>query len=97
MRLADACEAAEFRKQAALGLDDDAESAMTFTTEAQTRAMFSGYDVDYAELQKISERAGRFFAWYALMMVPMRIAAQAAWTDGLLTGIQLERLPRNAD
>lgn len=90
-RLEDAAEAAEARKLAALG--DDTVGVLT-ADEQQSRAVFSGFDLDFEELNATSARAGTFFAeMVANTEMSLRTIFTLAWTDAFLLGLMVASLP----
>lgn len=86
-RLTEAMETAEARKVAAFG--DDA-SGLVGDDPLQSRAIFSGFDLDHDELTEMANRVGVYFNAALLdgMMGP-RPLFSAAWTDGFLIGLLL--------
>ena len=93
-RLETAIHAAEARKSAIFGEPEGIE--INFSTEEQSRAVFSGFDIDYDDLRPIAERAGRFHAEMALR-VNLSHSHEAAWTEGLLVGLLAASLPHTFD
>lgn len=86
--LAEAIEAAEQRKEAVLGEEAVGLPGIAFTNESETRALLSGWDIDFEEFVEISQRAGMFFAKCALVASTPE-TCRAAWTDGFLIGLLL--------
>lgn len=86
--LTEAIEAAEARKVAALG--DDVSGLAVGDSSLQSRAIFSGFDLDHDELTEMANRVGIYFNAALLegMMGP-RPLFSAAWTDGFLIGLLL--------
>ena len=89
-RLAQAMEAAEARKQAALG--GEANGLVYSDGELQDRMLLGGFDLDYDELSETATRVADYFAHMALM-VGLRSLFTSAWVDGLLTGLLAATLP----
>ena len=87
-RLEDALEAAEQRKEAAFP-----EGTIGVASgEFESRAIFSGFDVDHDELNRFATLAGNVF--YAALMqgdIAPRHAFSAAWTEGFLIGLMFTR------
>lgn len=86
MKLAKAIEAAEERKLAVLGDHNGREPALNLTTEEQSRALISGFDIDYEELIATAQRVAPFFAAMTLEM-NSRLTHQAAWSEGFIIGL----------
>lgn len=92
-RLTAAFAAAEARKAAALGVEnEDDERSINFSTEEQSRRIISGFDIDFDELRPIAFRAGRFFAEMGLD-INLTHSHEAAWTEGLLVGLFAATVP----
>lgn len=91
-KISEACERADERKLAALEGATKTDQTVCFTSEAQTRMIISGFDIDYRELRDISERAGVFFAAMATHF-SLRDSHEAAWTEGLLIGLFISHSP----
>lgn len=85
--LTEAIGAAEARKVAAFG---DGVSGLVGDDPLQSRAIFSGFDLDHDELTEMANRVGIYFNAALLdgMMGP-RPLFSAAWTDGFLIGLLL--------
>lgn len=85
--LTDAYEAAEARKEAALGAD----SMVSMPGDLQRRAVFLGFDIDHDELTEVVERVGYFFARLSAStdFIPLNKVMGSAWVDGFLIGLLL--------
>lgn len=85
-RLEDAVQAVEDRKQAVFDQHDEAE--MIFGSNFQDRVMFSGFDLNYDEMQEIAQRVATAFAAMVVFtsVSPVDLYA-SAWVEGLLTGM----------
>lgn len=86
--LEEAIDAAEQRKEAAFP-----EGTIGIASgEFQSRAIFSGFDIDHDELTRISSLAGNVF--YAALLqgdTAPRGMFSAAWTEGFLVGLMFGR------
>ena len=88
-RLEQALQAAEERKDASLGSE---AHGLTMGDDFQQRAVFSGFDLDFAELVEVQERVGLYFCRIA-PFVGLRFLFSSAWVDGLLVGLMLSLPP----
>jgi hypothetical protein len=86
-----AMRAANNRKMAGMAARDDDEG-IVFGSELQDRAVFSGFDIDYAELVSTSSHVAEFYSHnaHSLGLRPLFVSS---WCDGLLTGLLLASLP----
>lgn len=82
--ITEAIEMAEARKQAVIG--DTPGYLRHSGSEANDRAIFSGLDVDYAELAHVAGNIGPSLAAQAVYM-PCGALIAGAWVDGLLIGL----------
>lgn len=92
-RLRRAMELANSRKVAGLGSDSQPEGMIvTADSEAQDRAIFSGFDIGYDELVGTSTEVASLYS-HAASTVGLRPLFISAWCDGLLTGLLMASLP----
>lgn len=90
MRLEEAIKAAEARKSASLNTE---QVGLVFSdNDFQDRAVFSGFDLNHADLVETSNRIGWYFTQMA-SNIGLRPLFTAAWTDGLLVGLLAASLP----
>lgn len=90
-KLEAAIEAAEARKAAALG-----DESVGFVTgdNAQSRAIFSGFDLDHDELTELASRIAVYYhASVHEGMMGIRPLFSSAWIEGLLVGLMVNTLP----
>lgn len=87
-RLEGAIDAAEQRKEAAF---PEGTIGVAFG-EFESRAIFSGFDVDHDELNRYASLAGNvFYAALSQGNIAPRHAFAAAWTEGFLIGLMFTR------
>ena len=93
-RLRKAVEAAEKRKSIVLG-DEDQNGLRYFDSNNEMPLMFSGMDVDITELHSILKRVSQVMTLNVIRNPDVEIATWMAsmWTEGLLVGFMLARLP----
>jgi hypothetical protein len=84
-----AVEAAEQRKSAIFGSEDDSPRLETGTKDGE-RAVYSGFDINVDELHEVAGRAGLLFARHADYsgLVPL---FEGCWADGFLVGLLAAR------
>lgn len=90
-RLTDAVDAVEARKESALGTD---QSGLVTGDNGQSRAIFSGFDIDFDELTEMTERVAIYYnAAVQEGMMGIRPLFSSAYIEGMLVGLMLAKLP----
>lgn len=96
MKLTEAVEAANERKQA-VGLCEPGDAGLVFSSSSDDdKAVFSGFNVEYDELLDIISRASWFFTHMAPNM-GLRPLFAGCWADGLLVGLIMGRASAQED
>jgi hypothetical protein len=93
-RLEQAMHAANERKIAAVGSEDD--GLVIADTDTQDRAVFLGFDIDYSELVATSTQIAELYSRNA-HSIGLRPLFISCWCDGLLTGLLLASLPPTSE